>query len=82
MGETVADLRLLNSLARVTLLEFQHAHTLEPSPPSTCSQIKWEPPPTNWVKINFDGAVIQENGEAVLGTIICNDHGLVMATLT
>lgn len=82
LGETVAELRLLNSLARDALLEFQHAHSVDPSPPSTHSQIKWEPPPMDWFKINFDGAVFQEKGEAGLGIIIRNDHGLVMTALT
>ena len=78
----MADLRLLNSLAKDALLEFQHAHSTDPSPPSTRSQIKWEPPPMDWFKINFDGAVFQEKGEAGLGIIIHNDHGLIMAALT
>ena len=38
--------------------------------------------PTDWVKINFDGAIFQAKGEAGLGAIIRNDHGLVMAALT
>ena len=47
MGETVADLRLLNSLASEELLEFQHAHSVVPSPLSPRPQSKWEPPPTD-----------------------------------
>ena len=82
MGETVADLRLLNSLAREVLMEFQHAHLVVPSPFSTNSQTKWEPPPMDLFKINFDGAIFQEKNEAGLGIIIRNDHGLVMAALT
>ncbi|XP_075633885.1 uncharacterized protein LOC142606414 [Castanea sativa] len=35
-----------------------------------------------WVKVNFDGAVLQGSDEAGLGTIFRNDSGLVMATLT
>ena len=33
LGETMADLRLLNPMARDALLEFQHANILELSPP-------------------------------------------------
>ena len=40
------------------------------------------PPLTDWVKVNFDGTVFQESGEAGLGIIIRNDYGLVMAGLT
>ncbi|KAK7820607.1 chlorophyll a-b binding protein 2.1 [Quercus suber] len=43
---------------------------------------KGEPPPANWVKVNFNGTVFQECGKAGLGTIICNDVGLVMTALT
>ncbi|KAK7832298.1 hypothetical protein CFP56_026625 [Quercus suber] len=38
--------------------------------------------PYGLVQINFDGMVFQEKGEAGLGIIIYNDHGLVMAALT
>ena len=82
MGETVVDLCLLNSLAREVLLEFQHAHLVVPSPLSPRHQSKWEPPPIDWFKINFDGAVFQDKNEAGLGIIIRNDHGLVMVALT
>ena len=33
LGETMADLRLLNPMARDALLEFQHANISELSPP-------------------------------------------------
>ena len=52
------------------------------STPPTRIHTKWEPPPSDWVKINFDGAIFQEKDEAGLGAIIRNDHGLVMAALT
>ena len=52
------------------------------STPPTRIHTKWEPPPSDWVKINFDGAIFQEKDEAGLGAIIRNDHALVMAALT
>ncbi|XP_030940020.1 uncharacterized protein LOC115964934 [Quercus lobata] len=82
LGEAVANLHLLGSLARNALLEFQHAHPVTSSPPPSCPHTKWEPPPTDWIKINFDGAVFQDRNEAGLGVIIRNDHGLIMAALT
>nr|XP_023879227.1 uncharacterized protein LOC111991659 [Quercus suber] len=82
IGEPVADLRLLYSTAREALQEFQHAHTPASHSAPTRIHSKWEPPPSDWVKINFDGAVFQSKGEAGLGAIIRNDHGLVMAALT
>ena len=81
-GEEVANLKLLNSMTRDALQEFQHANITAPKPSLAQSHTKWMPPPTNWVKVNFDDAVFQESGEAGLGTIIRNDRGLVMATLT
>ena len=62
LGETVADLRLLNSLARDALLEFQHAHFIDPSPPSTRSQIKWEPPPHGLVQNQFQWCYLPREG--------------------
>ncbi|XP_050241307.1 uncharacterized protein LOC126690228 [Quercus robur] len=81
LGESVPDLRLLHSMARDALQEFHHAHTPAPSPTHTRSLTEWEPPPMDWVKINFDGAIFKAKGEAGLGAIIRNDHGLVMAAL-
>ena len=57
MGEEVADLKLINSMARDALQEFQQANTTPPKPPPTRSPTKWIPPPTEWVKANFDGVV-------------------------
>ena len=82
LGESVPDLRLLHSMAREALQEFHQAHTSAPSPTPIRSLTKWEPPPLDWVKINFDGATFQAKDAAGLGVIIRNDHGLVMAALT
>ena len=81
-NKEVADLKLLNSRARDALHEFQLATTTPPKPPPVQSPIKWKPPPSDWVKINFDGAVFKEQAQASLGSIIRNDRGLVMATAT
>ncbi|KAL0008924.1 hypothetical protein SO802_010426 [Lithocarpus litseifolius] len=82
LGEVVVDLKLLNSMARDALHEFQHAYTPPLQPLPTKSNTKWLPPPKEWVKENFDGAVFQGRDEAGLGTIIRNDYGLIMAALT
>ena len=82
LGEEVADLKLLNSRARDALHEFQLATATPPKSPPVRSLIKWKPPPSNWVKINFDGAVFKEQAEAGLGSIIRNSHSLVMAATT
>ncbi|KAL0009992.1 hypothetical protein SO802_005100 [Lithocarpus litseifolius] len=82
VGETVADLKLINSMAKDALLEFQQAFPAPPNPPPARSITKWLPPPKDWVKANFDGAIFQGRDEAGIGIIIRNDHGLVMTTLT
>nr|TKV94619.1 hypothetical protein SEVIR_9G307200v2 [Setaria viridis] len=38
---------------------------------------KWKPPPSDWVKINVDGAFDEQIGEAVIGIVIRNDQGKV-----
>ena len=56
MGEKVVDLKLINSMARDALHEFQQANSTTPKPPSVQIPTIWKPPPTEWVKVNFDGA--------------------------
>nr|POE93736.1 putative ribonuclease h protein [Quercus suber] len=76
IGEPVSDLRLLYSAAREALQEFQHAHT--PASHSAPSRIhsKWEPPPSDWVKINFDGAVFQSKDYASWQSSVTQDATL------
>ncbi|KAL0000104.1 hypothetical protein SO802_019706 [Lithocarpus litseifolius] len=52
-------------------------HPLPVASPNGCP-----PPPKDWVKANFDGAIFQGRDEAGIGIIIRNDHGLVMVALT
>nr|POF03373.1 putative ribonuclease h protein [Quercus suber] len=82
VGEEAVDLKQLNSRARDALHDFQLASATSPNPPPVRSPTKWKPPPSAWVKSNFDGAVFMERAEAGLGSIIRNDCGLVMAAST
>ncbi|XP_075650250.1 uncharacterized protein LOC142620837 [Castanea sativa] len=41
---------------------------------------RWRPPPVELVKINFDGAVFTNENKSMIGVIIRNDEGLVMAS--
>ncbi len=43
---------------------------------------RWKPPEMGWVKINYDGAVFNDTGEAGIGVIIRNSQGAVMASLS
>ena len=42
---------------------------------------KWEPPPSPLLKINFDGTVFKDKGEAGLGVVVRDLHGMVIASL-
>ena len=42
---------------------------------------KWEPPPSPLLKINFDGAVFKDKGEVGIGVVVCDSHGMVIASL-
>ena len=44
--------------------------------------VSWKPPAMGRVKINYDGAVFNETGEAGIGVIIRNPQGAVMASLS
>ena len=67
LGEAVADLKLINSMARKALQEFQQANTTPQKLLPARSFTKWSPPPKNWVKANFYGAIFQRRDEAGLG---------------
>ena len=42
---------------------------------------KWEPPPSPFLKINFDGTVFKDKGEAGIGVVVRDSHGMVIASL-
>ena len=42
---------------------------------------KWEPPPSPFFKINFDGAMFKDKGEAGMGVAVRDSHGKVIASL-
>ncbi|XP_024172136.1 uncharacterized protein LOC112178182 [Rosa chinensis] len=44
-------------------------------PPDEREHIKWNPPPPDHVKINFDGSVIQQNNNAAIGFVIRDNFG-------
>ena len=43
--------------------------------------IKWSPPDESVYKINFDGAVFEEQGSASLGVVVRDSAGLVISAL-
>uniref|UniRef100_A0A2N9G3K6 Reverse transcriptase domain-containing protein n=1 Tax=Fagus sylvatica TaxID=28930 RepID=A0A2N9G3K6_FAGSY len=46
------------------------------------NEVKWHPPPLNWFKVNFDGALFKETNEGGIGVVICDNAGQVIATLS
>ncbi|XP_030926288.1 uncharacterized protein LOC115953015 [Quercus lobata] len=42
---------------------------------------KWQPPPKDTYKINYDGAIFLKSEEAGIGVVIKNERGEVMASL-
>lgn len=43
--------------------------------------VKWEPPPSPHLKINFDGAVFKDKGEAGMGMVVHDSQGKVKPSL-
>ena len=43
---------------------------------------KWSPPMLDFLKTNFDGAMLGEVDEAGIGMVICNSLGEVMTALS
>ena len=39
----------------------------------------WQPPPSSFYKINFDGALFTKEQRAGIGVVMHNEHGLIMA---
>ena len=42
----------------------------------------WSPPPTNSLKVNFDGALFKDIGKVGLGVVIRNNQGQAIASLS
>ena len=40
----------------------------------------WEPPPSGWIKVNFDGSFVVQDGKAGAGVIARDSHGHVVFT--
>ena len=61
---------------------YQQLHPIHTNIPRTARSVRWHPPPTGLLKVNFHGALFAEENTAGLGIIIRNDAELVMAALT
>ena len=79
--------KLALSLGQV--VEFAQDQILERNPCNVAFQQSRPHQITTWqalvqhaYKVNFDGVVFADEGLAGLGVVICNDHRLIMASLT
>ena len=81
-GEASIPFDRICSLAVDNLQEFQRASSLPLRPSPSVSPTKCSPPPSGWLKANFDGAKFPSKNLAGLGAIIRNDNGLVMAAFS
>ena len=71
----------ISSMASDVLQEFHQLHPTYTKLPRIARVVKWHPPPSSLLKVNFDGALFVGENRAGLGVIIRNDSGLVMAAL-
>lgn len=66
--------------AQLTLSEFQTKSTpRQPVAPS--NTVKWKPSRSDFYKVDYDGAVLKDSGEAGIGVVIRNEKGEVMGSL-
>ena len=49
---------------------------------ATSGLVRWQPPPANLIKINFDGAVFKDDERAGIGVVVRDSQGLVLASLS
>ena len=68
----------ISSLASDGLQEYQQLRPIHIKIPRTTRSVRWRPPPTGLLKVNFEGAYFAEDNKAGLGIIIRNDVGLAM----
>ena len=74
----------LNRIATYAKNYIQNLKNLEYSHPRTQSRVskKWNPPPLNSFKTNFDGAMFNESCEVGIGVVIRNCKGEIMVALS
>nr|XP_023899808.1 uncharacterized protein LOC112011691 [Quercus suber] len=64
-----------------SLQEFRSAQPRKPIA-ATPAQVRWQPPPVDRVKINFDGAVFKNKDRVGIGMVVRDSQGMVMASLS
>ncbi|KAK9997016.1 hypothetical protein SO802_021702 [Lithocarpus litseifolius] len=67
--------------ASALLAEFQQGKQQQ-QPKKRPGPVRWQPPPVDTVKANFDGAVFRADQEAGIGVVLRNNEGHVLAALS
>ena len=68
--------------AQLFFQEFLTVHQNEKLDKPLTVPVKWHPPPFNWFKVNFDGALFKETNEGGIEVVICDNASQVIATLS
>ena len=80
VNEPCTPLDKIFEAAHLTLSEYQTKTTpRQPMAPSVT--VKWKPTRSDFYKVNYDGAVLKDSGEAGIGVVIRNEKGEVMGSL-
>ena len=74
----------LDQIVQQAYQSFQEFWSAQPRKPiaATPTQVRWQPPSAELIKINFDGAVLKDEDRAGMGVVVRDSLGLVMASLS
>ena len=74
----------LEQIAKQAYQSLQEFRSAQPrkSVAATSGLVRWQPPPANLIKINFDGAAFKDDERAGIGVVIRDNQGLVLASLS
>ena len=74
----------LNQIMNTSKERKQEFQILNPGAPRQHHRkhMKWKPLATDLLKVNYDGAIFQDQGRAGIGMVIRNSEGAVMASLS
>ncbi|XP_075654568.1 uncharacterized protein LOC142624725 [Castanea sativa] len=82
MGESVIKYHNIRAKAEVFLLDFKSAHGQVQRVSIVGSRaVRWMPPISPLYKLNFDGALFRDQGDAGLGVVIRDSSGQVVGAL-
>ena len=81
-GVACSTLEKILEQARALVHEFHHLRPVHAKIPRTAHAVRWKPPPSGMVKVNFDDVIFSTYSSAGLDMIIRDQAGLVLAALS